>query len=1391
MPDVVGSYDLITGQIDDYGLLKDDNIESYVLAPNAQRLLNPEVLEKLHCLEQQSSEKRKKYLNHISEILKNLSNADLKANKDRLQNALDTNDFSNTTVSLKEILGENGIKLLQEALEEETQSDAYREAVFHKSTYIFKTQNDNAKNLDLIVAGPSSSGKTYASISKAAELLGATEIKYSDIDDDNIRYMVSCDGGIVREVSQVRKAVIQLAYKLGYSEITDLHKETKKYLDPIKDTIKQAAQLADCGLIIPETFSEWPLEEAKSNNRYKKEIDSLLTRENEKNTKLHFLSIQEQSSADDFLFADMAQTIKISGKKRSRIKNIINAQTIDLNISGDAIGESKIYSAGKLTQRGLNYDAGVWGSKLAGEYYTNKSARKVIKINYALILVKKDPKNPDNIIRVTASDESAYTIARRTYYAWEEYKKRTVPEKRLAFDDFKKNESAIKNYTPKQEFSLIPLSKEERTAFQVHYMNYIKEKALKKTENRHYDLQGRLMCEIELDDNDYREILLSMSAKSQNLQSAFHKIQNHYDFNPDYLFIFKPAIDGALGFRSKETTLISIDLNIKQDANFINPLKEFSDEFYKRLKNILDSNNNTEKSIESPKIQEIVDIYKKLPKGSIIPLHKEYYYHLKGSLRTMRNVLASMHPDRIELSDTQLQYILNKTFEDVTKDIDKKFANILIEVYKNNERTLPVSEINKLLDKARKELLQVAHDLLYENIIENLEPDNQSLEYQKLIQKHLKKHAKHIAETTPASEGDILEIVNNGPAQLIQNSQYTSHFRVKGPCVASRQIVTHFTNSAGEIIPNNKKSRLQIRTPSLAIKEHSRKKVRVADVAEKLEHLKEEYALDQRDEYKTKEHENGLPNIFTYNLHTSLSKGFFPKGDQISDAFKFLTKFNSWFSGKETGRNLQTQSADDILRGAHLYNRDTYKNLKDTHTTNKPIFCLVQNIPTNTKGSTLSNNRQIIIRYLRYAGISIYNINNWLKKISTNVIIRTLLFIPRVLLNVPLFFISPERQIMQLTLDEATLMAEMSLVNTILHGEYRNGTLQEKHIKKLMAQYEQYLEEIQNHAEVPANMVYFSETKFGKEAKKIIDQIKHSYRTFSIRNIDENNQYEFNTLLKNSLQILVGHNMHQNHDYARLIQSMSVYLSNISISGCKSANERAQAINGRVLVDDIFANEDILKANDDYDAMDIKNVKVALEAFASSNSINKNNIKQKALKLKEDLDTFFNKYALQLGPAAISYCDQGGPAKVGTRPAFYNPFVAYFDSNNVEELGLSNLETDNAFHLQAHKGMTKAMNKACEKSCKHLSALEERENASINDSSSSRSSYESISSNFEGSVRNDGDSPRDGLLPPDARRSDEQPSRGRFFSSTRHSSRSATSDTEQSREPNPGNRQSF
>lgn len=299
------------------------------------------------------------------------------------------------TIEMKELLGKKGFELFEKALEEEMNSKEFRDAVVYQSTSHFEGPKWEERPI-VIVAGPSGCGKSFAA--KAAVEKSNQFLKASPTDLSG-NYVVAADGGIIREVSQMRKLVIQLANNQGYSGIKDLHSRCK-ILEKVKNRVREAAFLTtDLGVVIPETFSQWdnPLSDIRS---LMPRIDSL------PNTKQIFSRV-EGKDQDNF-----REIVAFMGSRRAWKTNDFTPSPLDLNKTG--LTESKAYGH-------FGFKFGVNGSKNAEEWIKNHSKDKLhMVITNDLILLKPDPAANGKWIPAKQNDEGARLFSESLFNQWQE-----------------------------------------------------------------------------------------------------------------------------------------------------------------------------------------------------------------------------------------------------------------------------------------------------------------------------------------------------------------------------------------------------------------------------------------------------------------------------------------------------------------------------------------------------------------------------------------------------------------------------------------------------------------------------------------------------------------------------------------------------------------------------------------------------------------------------------------------------------------------------------------------------------------------------------------------------------------------------------------------------------
>lgn len=249
---------------------------------------------------------------------------------------------------------------------------------------------------------------------------------------------------------------------------------------------------------------------------------------------------------------------------------------------------------------------------------------------------------------------------------------------------------------------------------------------------------------------------------------------------------------------------------------------------------------------------------------------------------------------------------------------------------------------------------------------------------------------------------------------------------------------------------------------------------------------------------------------------------------------------------------------------------------------------------------------------------------------------------------------------------ESTLMTEMALLHTLF------ATLPASRadtINAVWARYKQYL------TKTPREQ-FFSQSREGRNTIKLMQSIKNDCKQYS----PANNSSDLIEHAKLSLRHLMAHDLHFTHDYAKLVQTLSVFVEAASLGGCKSGNERAQCINGRVAILDSLLNSQVPN--------DKKELRDALAGLAKGGSM----ILSAAQALKKALDKEYNHAGLHSAASIISLVDQGAPAKVESKPG--HPF--YVSRNYAEEPSsvISYLHQTKAGSMQAHKDLTTHMKNA-------------------------------------------------------------------------------------------------
>ncbi|MGE3318725.1 MAG: hypothetical protein AB7I18_05460 [Candidatus Berkiella sp.] len=168
-------------------------------------------------------------------------------------------------ISMDEMLGSKGKELYLAALKEESNTREFREAVLLACTKHFPGKAWDKPKI-IIGAGSTGAGKSYARDQVVASVSEEKEDPSHPGND-----VVSIDGGVERETSQMRMLTLQVALARGYDGIDDLQKVSEDIGIRVKRHVKNAVLAANkankdhhsthFSLYVPVTFAN-PFEKA-------------------------------------------------------------------------------------------------------------------------------------------------------------------------------------------------------------------------------------------------------------------------------------------------------------------------------------------------------------------------------------------------------------------------------------------------------------------------------------------------------------------------------------------------------------------------------------------------------------------------------------------------------------------------------------------------------------------------------------------------------------------------------------------------------------------------------------------------------------------------------------------------------------------------------------------------------------------------------------------------------------------------------------------------------------------------------------------------------------------------------------------------------------------------
>ena len=219
--------------------------------------------------------------------------------------------------------------------------------------------------------------------------------------------------------------------------------------------------------------------------------------------------------------------------------------------------------------------------------------------------------------------------------------------------------------------------------------------------------------------------------------------------------------------------------------------------------------------------------------------------------------------------------------------------------------------------------------------------------------------------------------------------------------------------------------------------------------------------------------------------------------------------------------------------------------------------------------------------------------------------------------------------------------------------------------------------EIKNSFSPPEQKSEDNEIKnpFSPPEQKSEDNERFSQRdTLLFGAADSNNDND--DQFKKALHLIFSQNLHREHKYAALTQTLLSLTDDNSYLGCKSGNERTAGILGRM--------------------ENFGELKEQFEHILSDKDTTINSV-QKCDKLVKITDELYNEKSLYGMSTDIALNDQGATSKIQTRYEYrsnWNPinwfrnisiFFYNLDTNRAEPPALSNLQNKNTSKMQAHK----------------------------------------------------------------------------------------------------------
>jgi hypothetical protein len=248
---------------------------------------------------------------------------------------------------------------------------------------------------------------------------------------------------------------------------------------------------------------------------------------------------------------------------------------------------------------------------------------------------------------------------------------------------------------------------------------------------------------------------------------------------------------------------------------------------------------------------------------------------------------------------------------------------------------------------------------------------------------------------------------------------------------------------------------------------------------------------------------------------------------------------------------------------------------------------------------------------------------------------------------------------------EATLMTEAALLATFkYHATVFPPALRKSIIRTQKCIHENYLKFLPKYQD---GNHYFKASDYGKESIAVLENQKPIWQAQTILPADNLQDLAVQVLFK-----MTANKDYQKKQFGLLTQALSVFVEPMSQAGCKSANERYQAVSGRVEL-----LQSMIKINPEKRTPCHNKILSVLKDYVKGTATAKD--------LQAALDIAYNKHNLY-GASIFSEEDQGAGSKVqATSNTSDRGKISEFNTNFAETNYLTRLMQKFAASMQAHK----------------------------------------------------------------------------------------------------------